>query len=129
MKNAPSFLCRALLAVAFMVSGALPAFSQRAVLVSANVAQVGKGYPTSMLHGRTVRNDRNESIGTLAELVLGRDYALFAILDIGGFLGIHGRLVAVPIRTLVLDDSGRRIMLPGATRKALRNFPEFKFPS
>jgi hypothetical protein len=44
-------------------------------------------------------------------------------------LSLDTHLVAVPIRALVLEDTGRKMMLPGATRKALRNFPELRFPS
>jgi hypothetical protein len=33
----------------------------------------------------------------------------------------------VPFKILVIDEGGRGIVLPGATREALRNYPEFKF--
>jgi hypothetical protein len=29
---------------------------------------------------------------------------------------------------LKIDEAGRKIVLPGATRDALKNFPEFRFP-
>jgi len=102
--------------------------SHQPVLVSANVAEVKQGYRLGWLVGRHVINDGNEAVGTIAELVLGQDYALFAVLEVGGFLGLSAHLVAVPIRALVFEDAGRKVVLPGATRKALRNFPEFRFP-
>jgi hypothetical protein len=96
-------------------------------MVSADVAEVKKGYRSGWLLGHSVINDQNERIGTIADLVVGRDYALFAVLEVGGFLGLGGHLVAVPIRALLFEDGRPKVVLPGATRKALRNFPEFKF--
>ena len=96
-------------------------------LVSAEVAEVKKGYRSGWLLGHGVINDQNERIGTIADLVLGQDYALFAVLEVGGFLGLGGHLVAVPIRALLFEGDSRKVVLPGATRKALHNFPEFKF--
>jgi hypothetical protein len=98
-------------------------------LRSANVAEVGKGLRLSRLHGSKVFNDQHEQIGTVFDFVVGQDYALFAVLEVGGFLGLGAHLVAVPLKTLVFDDLGRSFLLPGATRKALRGFPEFRFLS
>jgi hypothetical protein len=96
-------------------------------LRSANVAEVKDGIRIDWLRGHSVINDQNEMIGTISEFVVGRDLALFAILQIGGFLGLHAHLVAVPFQTLVVDEARLRVRLPGATRKALQNFPEFRF--
>jgi hypothetical protein len=109
----------------FLVTGNPRLLSKQPELVSANVAEVKKGYRSGRLLGSNVINDQDEK----TELVLGQDYALFAVLEVGGFLGLDAHLVAVPIRALVFEDTGRKVMWPGATRKALRNFPEFKFPS
>jgi hypothetical protein len=101
--------------------------SRQAELVSADVGEVKKGYRSGWLLGHSVINDQDERIGTIADLVLGQDYALSAVLEVGGFLGLGGHLVAVPIRALQFERDGRKLVLPGATRKSLRNFPEFKF--
>jgi hypothetical protein len=79
------------------------------------------------LRGHSVINDQNEMIGTVDDLVVGRDLSLFVVLQIGDFIGLDTYLVAVPFKTLVIDSENRRIRLPGATRKALRNFPPFYF--
>jgi hypothetical protein len=107
----------------FSLTGIPHLRSKQPELVSASVAQVQKGYRSGRLLGSNVVNDQNEKIGMITELVLGQDYALFAVLEIGSLLGLDTHLVAVPIQ-----DTGRRVMLPGGTRKALRNFPEFRFP-
>jgi hypothetical protein len=130
MTRSRDLLVSALVALAILTTiGTSPAFSQQAELVSANVAEVGKGYRASQLMGRKVLNDRDESIGTVSDFVIGRDYVTFAILEVGGFLGIGAHLVAIPIRALRFDESGHKMVLPGATREALKKFPEFKFQS
>jgi hypothetical protein len=113
-----------------LLAGSTPQLrSREPVLVSANVAEVKQGYRAIWFVGRNVVNEQNEAVGTIAEFVIGQDYALFAVLDVGGLLGLDVHLVAVPIRALAFEDAGHKVVLPGATRKALRNFPEFRFPA
>jgi hypothetical protein len=123
-----SFISTVLAAAVLFMAGAWSLVAQQEVLVSANVAEVGKGYRTSDVRGRAVWNDRNERIGIIPEVVIGRDDVPFAILEVGGFLGLGAHMVAVPFKALKIDDASRKIVLPGATRQALRNFPEFRFP-
>jgi hypothetical protein len=93
-------------------------------LVVVDVAAVAKGYRASKLTGSDVVNDHDERIGTIDDLIIGRDRVLFAVLQVGGFLGLGGHLVAVPYQALVLDD---KIVLPGASRDELKKLPEFKY--
>jgi hypothetical protein len=104
-----------------------PALAQPAVLMSADVATFENGYRTGFMQGSKVFNERKERIGTIADFVLVRDLAPAAILQVGGFLEMGSHFVAVPFKSFVIENSGRRIVLPGATRNALMNFPEFKF--
>jgi|ERR1700730_811018 hypothetical protein len=128
--DARSFLTSAVIATAILVTfGTLCPFAQQEVLVSANVAEVGNGYRTSELRGKPVWNDRNQRIGRITEIVIGRDDVPFAVLEVGGFIGLGAHMVAVPFKALKIDEPGRRIVLPGATRQALKNFPEFRFRS
>jgi hypothetical protein len=129
MRSIASLITCAAPVVTILIAVSSPAFPQWAELRSANVAEVGKGYRTSRLEGREVWNDRKERIGTIADFVIGRDYALFAVLEVGGFLGLGAHLVAVPVKTLVFDEAQRRVLLPGATQKALKSVPEFRFAS
>jgi hypothetical protein len=123
-----SFISTVLAAAVLFMAGAWSLVAQQEMLVSANVAEVGKGYRTSDVRGRAVWNDRNERIGIIPEVVIGRDDVPFAILEVGGFLDLGAHMVAVPFKALKIDDASRKIVLPGATRRALRNFPEFRFP-
>jgi PRC-barrel domain len=51
------------------------------------------------------------------------DRVLFAVISVGGFLGISGRLVAVPYSTLTADEEAGNVTLPGVTKDALTKLP------
>ncbi|MDB6159088.1 MAG: hypothetical protein JWO04_2794 [Gammaproteobacteria bacterium] len=111
------------------ISGALvPQVVPAAVaLVVVDVVSVADGYRFSKLRGETVYNSTSEKIGTLDDLIVGKDRVLFAIIQVGGFLGIGSRLVAVPYTSLQINDDGTRIVLPGATKEQLKSLPEFHY--
>ena len=102
------------------------AMSQAVELVIADVKAVAKGYRTSKLKGTNVTNGKDEKIGEVDDIIIAREGGVYAVLDVGGFLGIRGLMVAVPFESLVLDDAGRKIQLPGATREALKALPVFR---
>jgi hypothetical protein len=106
-----------------------PLLSQVVQLVKVDVNVVAQGYRVSKLTGNSVTNEKNEKIGTLDDFVIGRDHSLFAILQVGGFLGIGSRLVAVPYDGLVIHDETRKIELPGASKEELNRLTEFKYRS
>jgi hypothetical protein len=122
-----SGLLAAIVAVTMIAAVPKPTYAQAVELIVVDVKTVGRGYRTSKLKGTNVTNDKNEKIGEIDDIVVGRDRALFAILQVGGFLGLGERLVAVPYPSLQIDDTGRKIVLPGASRDALRKLPEFKY--
>jgi hypothetical protein len=66
-------------------------------------------------------------IGSMEDIIIGKDNVLLAVLQVGGFLHIGGHMVAVPSQSLVLDETGNKIKFPGATQEALKNLPEFKY--
>jgi hypothetical protein len=51
----------------------------------------------------------------------------FAVLSIGGFLGMGSHLVAVPYDSLKVVD--KTFVLPGGTKEGLKMLPEFKYAS
>jgi sporulation protein YlmC with PRC-barrel domain len=103
--------------------------SQPTQIVVVDVAVVGKGFRLSKLSGHEVVNEKNENVGKIDDLIVGREsgHPVFAILQVGGFLGIGSRLVAVPFDSLKIDDNLRRIELPGASRDELKKLAEFKY--
>jgi hypothetical protein len=113
--------------VAAVVAARSPGYAGQAVLVTPRVAVVAKGPRISRLQNRSVWNDRGQLIGEIANFVVDHDDRLFAVVQVGGFLDVARYLVAVPFKIFVVDQSRRKILLPGATREALRNYPEFTF--
>lgn len=118
----PTMLCGLL-----MLAAPGPVLSQAVQLVTVDVNVVAQGYRVSKLTGNSVTNDKNEKVGTLDDFVIGHDRSLFAILQVGGFLGIGSRLVAVPYESLVINDETRKIELPGASKEELKKLAEFKY--
>jgi len=116
-----------LLGLLLMIIVAKPVFSQGVSLVKVDVAVVAKGHRISKLLSSNVVNDKNEKVGTLDDVVVDRDRNLFAVLQVGGFLGINTHLVAVPYQSLVIDDTGKRVELPGASRDELKKLAEFRY--
>jgi sporulation protein YlmC with PRC-barrel domain len=104
-----------------------PVLSQGVRLVAVDVAVVGHGYRASKLIGQNVINDKNEKVGSLDDVIIGHDKSLFAVVQVGGFLGIGSHLVAVPYDSLNVDESGRKVVLPGASKEELKNLAEFKY--
>jgi hypothetical protein len=98
----------------------------RIAIVQVDVEIVAAGVRASRLIGSYVYNDEREDIGSIDDLMIGGDDRVeFAILSVGGFLGLGAHLVAVRFDSLETDDSGR-IVLPGASREELERLPEFK---
>jgi hypothetical protein len=104
-----------------------PVLSQVVELLKVDVATVAKGYRTTKLVGSSVVNEKNVKIGTIDDIVLAIDGNVFPVLQVGSFLGLGGRLVAVPYSSLVITESGKRIELPGASADALRKLVEVKY--
>lgn len=116
----------ALLGLVLIVS-APQVHSQGVQLLKVDVAVVAKGYRMSKLIGSGVTNEKNEKIGTIDEIIADRNRVLFAVLQVGGFLGMGAHLVAVPYESLVIDETGKKIELPGASKDELKKLSEFKY--
>ncbi|OLN30406.1 hypothetical protein DVDV_0606 [Desulfovibrio sp. DV] len=68
--------------------------------------------------GKDIYNDNNDNIGTIEDLYVTRDKAIsYAILGVGGFLGMGRHDVAIPVYQLRMTDD--QIILPGATKDSL----------
>lgn len=108
--------------------GPTVAISQAVQLVRVDLAVVGQGYRASKMIGSNVTNDKSENIGTLDDIIIDKKSVDYAVLQVGGFLGVGGHLVVVPYESLKIDDSGKKIELPGASKDELKKLAEFKYP-
>lgn len=71
-------------------------------------------------------NEDDERIGRIEDMTVAPDGTLsVAIVDAGGFLGNAARRVAFPVDQFS-EVAPPRIVLPGATKEALKQMPEFK---
>jgi sporulation protein YlmC with PRC-barrel domain len=122
-------LIGAVLALALATGPALPQMGVQ--LIKVDLSVVAKGYRVSKLIGSSVINDKNEKIGTVDDVVADKDkkQLSFAVLQVGGFLGVGGHLVAVPYDSLVIDDTGQKITLPGASKDELKKLSQFNYPA
>ena len=122
-----------LVAVAAMVGAVLfagPVWAQGAPqtvsIERVDVQKLAAGYRSSKIVGSPVVNDANEKIGDVDDLLVEpSDKVLFAVLSVGGFLGMGEHLVVVPFSSLQM--TGNRVLLPGGTKGALEALPEFKY--
>jgi len=103
------------------------------VVLGVTVAEadlVATGWRVSKLLKAEVRNDKAEKIGKIDDILVSSDGTLsVAIVDVGGFLGIGAHKVAIPVHQLVLSPNPTKIMLPGASKEALKSVPEFRYAS
>jgi sporulation protein YlmC with PRC-barrel domain len=108
----------------------IPAFSQgveQTISVPAEQQQsAASGYRTSMVVGRDVVDEHNMPIGKVDDLIVTQTGKVpYAVLSVGGFLGIDSKYVIVPFSSLEIGDN--RMMFRGATKDALEQLPSFKY--
>jgi len=90
----------------------------------------GNEMRASKLIGTTVKNDGNESIGSINEIVLGKDGKVAAVvIGVGGFLGMGEREVAVNFDALRVaqDANNRTVVSLDATKETLKAAPEWRW--
>lgn len=81
---------------------------------------------TKQILGKPVYNDKSEKVGDVDDLIIAPDSASsYAIIGVGGFLGLGERQVAVPANYLKHTEG--RIVLPNATKDALQAMPSFQY--
>jgi sporulation protein YlmC with PRC-barrel domain len=100
---------------------------QNVAIAEVNVLQVSTGHRASKIVGSSIVNENNESIGKVDDVIVSDEGDVpYAVISVGGFLGIGDHLVIVPFEALQFGD---KTVLPGATKDALKAMPEFKYAS
>ena len=99
---------------------------EKIAILEVDVKVVAEGVRASLIVGSYVYNTDDENIGFVDDLMIDDEARLgYAILSVGGFLGLGGHLVAVPFDSLEIGED--RIVLPGASRDALNRLPKFEY--
>jgi sporulation protein YlmC with PRC-barrel domain len=121
-------------AVAAATAFAAPAFvlaqgtPQTVQLTKVDVIKVATGYRASKVIGASVVNEANDTVGKVDDIIIGQDgKSPFVVLSVGGFLGMGNKLVVLPYEQLKTIEN--KIIMPGATKDALKALPEFKYAS
>jgi ribosomal 30S subunit maturation factor RimM len=84
------------------------------------------GGRTSKVIGADVVNGDDETIGTVDDLIVTPSENIpYAVLSVGGFLGIGKKRVVIPFSALEPHDE--QLSLIGATKESLKNLPEFDY--
>ncbi|HEX5796367.1 MAG TPA: PRC-barrel domain-containing protein, partial [Geminicoccaceae bacterium] len=82
--------------------------------------------PASDVIGADVVNAEGETVADIVDLVkrTGEDQ-LYAVLSVGGFLGIGDKKVVVPINDLDVTQDGQ-IVMANASEDELKNMPQYE---
>jgi sporulation protein YlmC with PRC-barrel domain len=93
----------------------------------AEVRNIALGWSAKrQIFGSPVYNDSNERIGSIDDIVVTFDKSVsYVIVNAGGFLAVTKHDVAVPVSQLKLVDG--KLVLPGATKDALKDVPPFEY--
>ena len=87
---------------------------------------------SSKLKGLNVYNQKDEKVGEIADLAIGKGEQVQAmILSVGGFLGVGEHYVAVSpasVRVSYNKDKDTWTAKMNTTKEALKAAPEFKYP-
>lgn len=115
-----------------MLSAGSPAIAQGApqtiALTQVDPTTLATGYRTSKVVGSTVYNAAGETVGTIDDLIVTpNDKVPFAVLSVGGFLGMGSKYVVVSYAALNVTE--KKFILRDATKETLKSLPEYKYAS
>jgi PRC-barrel domain len=120
-------------AIAMLLPAAVSAQVAGSTLIgvaTAEMREVAVGWSAKhQILGKSVFfKDKNERIGAIDDIIVAPDKAVsYAIIGVGGFLGVARHDVAIPVSQLKLQDG--KLVLPGATKEALKEAHEFEYAS
>jgi len=73
-----------------------------------------------------VYNEQNQKVGIIDDMIIAPDTAVsFIIIGAGGFVGVGRHDVAIPANQLKQQNG--KIILPGATKEAIKALPKFEY--
>ena len=109
-------------------AGQTPIAGHTVLGVQVNVESVvTTGYSANRLIGATVYNDDKKEVGKVHDLIVSTDGQVnLAIVEVGGFIGIGSKYVAIPAR-LFKEGAKQSVMLPGASEAELKKMPPFRY--
>lgn len=85
----------------------------------------GQAVQASDVIGTGVVNEKGDEVGEIKDLVIDADRVEYAVVSVGGFLGIGEKDVAVPLDQLKLGI-GESYLMSGETEAQLKEMPEYQ---
>jgi hypothetical protein len=127
MKKPMLLASAAMIGVGFLAADAkAQGVPQTVEIAKVDVQKVAAGYRASKVIGSSVLNEANETIGRIDDLLVTRDgKEPYAVLSIGGFLGMGTHMVVVRYDSLKFADN--KIVLPEGTKDGLKMLPAFQY--
>ena len=116
-----------IVAISAVDSAAQTAGSTVVSVSVSELREVVKGWSAKkQILGKDVVNDAGDKIGEIDDLIVTPSKSLsYAIVGVGGFLGVGEHQVAVPVSRF--KQQMGKIVLPGATKDALKAAPKFDY--
>ena len=116
-----------IVAISAVDSAAQTAGSTVVSVSVSELREVVKGWSAKkQILGKDVVNDAGDKIGEIDDLIVTPSKSLsYAIVGVGGFLGVGEHQVAVPVSRF--KQQMGKIVLPGATKDALKAAPKFEY--
>ena len=122
-----SLLPAALVTAALLLS-ADRATAQEVGLAPLDVKEVARGYRAEALKLKPVANEKNQVLGKISDFIFSKDGSnIFVVLAVDDFPGPGSHLIAIPFRSIKLDDPSGYLVLPGASAAALDKLPVFAY--
>ena len=83
--------------------------------------------PASSMIGDKVRNHEGETLGTLHEIMLDVQSSRIAygVLESGSFLGMGGKLLAIPFEAFTIDERDHTLVLDVINKEVIKNAEGF----
>ena len=128
MKNVLILAGAALISVGLLSTGVeAQGVKQTVALATVDVQTLAAGYRASKVIGSNVANEAGETIGKVDDVLVSSDGKQpYAVLSVGGFLGMGDRLVVIRYDNLKFA-ADKKIVLPGGSKGGLKMLPEFKY--
>lgn len=124
----------AIAAASVLLAGAATAIGQQVVgstqlgIAVAELRDVTTGWSAKrQVLGKTIYNDSGDGIGKVDDIIVSPNKAVsYAVIGVGGFLGVGRHDVAIPVGQLKQQSDGK-FVLAGATKDALKAMPPFEY--
>ncbi len=130
MKNVTTFLTADSLIVGLGLAAPVLADSAKQTITLTEVDPIvlATGWRATAIIGAKVYNDAGDEIGKLEDMIItSTDTIPYAVVSVGGFLGMDAHHVVVAASALELID--KKLTLHGATKESLKALPNFTFAS